>query len=80
MKVIELEGTFDENGKFTFKQKIEIFRKKVKVIIMIPDEKPEGDQTWIEELSLDNALDFLESEEDEDDLFFIEDGEPASDN
>lgn len=80
MKVIEIDGSFDENGSLKLDESIKIINKKVKIIIMVPNESPEKDQSWVEELSIDNALDFLENDDEEDDFLFTEEGEPASDN
>lgn len=80
MKVIELDGSFDENGTLLLDERIKIVNKQVKIIIMVPDEAPEKDQSWVEELSFDHALDFLEEDEEDEDFLFTDEGEPASDN
>jgi len=79
MKVLELEGSFDENGVLTFAEYPELFNKEVKIIIMVPEDDQKKDVSWVKQLSLDDALDFMELEDLEEDFPFTEEGEAVSD-
>ncbi len=79
MKVLELEGSFDKNGVLTFAEYPELFNKEVKIIIMVPEDDQKKDLSWVKQLSLDDALDFMELEDSEEDFSFTEEGEAVSD-
>ena len=77
MKAIEITGKIDNEGILTIDQPLKLHNKQVKIIILIPEEEDEMDDTlWLQAISSNSAFDFLEEEEE--DIYTIEDGEPIT--
>jgi hypothetical protein len=77
MKAIEITGKIDNEGILTIDQPLKLHNKQVKIIILIPEEEDEMDDAlWLQAVSSNPAFDFLEEEEE--DIYTIEDGEPIT--
>jgi hypothetical protein len=77
MKAIEITGKIDNKGILTIDRPLKLHNKQVKIIILIPEEEDEMDDAlWLQAVSSNPAFDFLEEEEE--DIYTIEDGEPIT--
>lgn len=75
LKAIETTGRIDNKGFLNIDHPIQARSKKVRVIILLPDEEsPEDDKTWLAALSNNPAFDFLN--EPEEDVYTLNDGKP----
>lgn len=78
MKAVEIAGQIDEAGKLHTEVRLhQAHNKRVKVIILIPEEDEISDAAWLSGLSDNPSFDFLLSEEE--DIYTLEDGQAWSD-
>ncbi|NBC08750.1 MAG: hypothetical protein GVY26_16290 [Bacteroidetes bacterium] len=74
MKAIEIAGQIDDDGKLHTEVVLrQAQNKRVKVIILIPEEEEISDAAWLSSLSDNPSFDFLLSEEE--DIYTLEDGQ-----
>jgi len=77
MKAIEIAGQIDDAGKLHTDVLLhQAQNKRVKVIILIPEEEEISDAAWLSGLKDNPAFDFLSSEEE--DIYSLADGTPWS--
>ena len=77
MKAIEIAGQIDENGLVKIDNALPISNRRVKIIILMPDEDEIADEIWLQTLAKNEAFDFLKHNEE--DIYSINDGEPFRD-
>ncbi|MCB9036068.1 MAG: hypothetical protein H6557_05545 [Lewinellaceae bacterium] len=73
MKAIETTGQFDEQGNLSIEFPLSLRNQKVKLIILIPEEKE-----WHSVFHNNEAFDFLHDTEE--DIYSVEDGRPTERN
>lgn len=71
MKAVEVTGKINEKGKLTLDHPLTYLNKRVRVIVLISEEEDIDDQTWLKNVSLNPAFDFLKGEEE--DIYSVED-------
>jgi hypothetical protein len=77
MRAIEAFGEIDKDGRIKLEKPIDHEGKRVKVIILFPEEDDIDDAHWLEAISQSQSFDFLKDEEE--DIYSIEDGKPVTD-
>ena len=78
MKAIETTGTIDKKGGLLLDSPLRIKEKKVKMIILMPEENElEEEKLWLTSISNNPAFDFLKDKEE--DIYSIADGKPLND-
>jgi len=78
MKAIETTGTIDKKGGLLLDIPLRIKEKKVKIIILMPEENElEEEKLWLTSISNNPAFDFLKDKEE--DIYSIADGKPLND-
>ena len=75
MKAIELKAKIDENGHLKIDIPLKITNKKVKVIVLFPEDDGFEDEEWLHGVSSSPSFDFLK--EDAEDIYSILDGKPV---
>lgn len=78
MRAIEATGTIDKKGILRLDNPLVMREKKVKVIILVSDEKEETeDKLWLSAMTNNPAFQFLHDEQE--DLYNLTDGKPFQD-
>jgi len=77
MRAIETFGEIDKEGRIKLEKPIDHEGKRVKVIILFPDEEDIDDASWLEAVSKSGSFDFLKDEGEE--IYSVEDGKPLGD-
>lgn len=78
MKAIETTGTIDQKGILKLNKSLHFRNRKVRIIILV-DEKNDGeeDSLWLKSISSNPAFDFLKDKEE--DIYSLSDGKPFND-
>ena len=74
MKAIETTGQIDKEGILHLSNPLQEKGKKVKVIVLVPEENAEEDILWVNSITRNPAFDFLEDPAE--DIYSSKDGEP----
>ena len=77
MKAIEIGAFLDEKGILKLDNPLQFINKRVKIIILIPEEDEISDSAWLQATSSNPAFNFLNDKEE--DIYSITDGEPITD-
>jgi hypothetical protein len=77
MRAIEAFGEIDKDGRIKLEKPIDHEGRKVKVIILFPEEENIDDASWLEAVSKSESFDFLKEEGE--DIYSVEDGKTVSD-
>ncbi len=62
MKAIELHANIDEKGQLKMDAPLKIINKRVKIIVLVPEDNDLDDEEWLEGISSNPAFDFLKEE------------------
>lgn len=74
MQALEVVGNIDKDGFLKLEKPLVLKNRKVKIIILIPDDDVLDDALWLRVLSKNPSLDFLN--EPEEDIYTPFDGKP----
>ena len=74
MQALEVLGNIDKDGFLKLEKPLVLKNRKVKIIILIPDDDVLDDSLWLRALAKNPALDFLN--EPEEDIYTSSDGKP----
>lgn len=74
MKALEATGNIDNEGFLKLEKPLMLKNKKVKVIILVPEEEVLDDLLWRQAIATNAAFDFLNDEAE--DIYTLEDGKP----
>ena len=74
MQALEVIGNIDKDGFLKLEKPLLLKNRKVKIIILIPDDDVLDDSLWLRALAKNPALDFLN--EPEEDIYTSSDGKP----
>ena len=72
MKAIEIKASIDEKGQLKVDVPLKIINKRVKVIVLVPEDNDLDDDEWIVGLSSNPAFDFLK--EGAENIYSVTDG------
>ena len=70
MIAIETNGTIDKDGFLTIKQPIALRNRKVRVLVLLPEENDHAE--WLQAVSSNPAFEFLADETE--DIYSLQDG------
>lgn len=77
-KAIETIGTIDDKTHITLDEPLpDIGRKRIKLIVLIPEEEEIPEDIWLRAAGANQAFSFLK--EAEEDIYTLEDGKPFHD-
>ena len=77
-KAIETSGTLDDQNHITLDEPLpELGSKRVRVIVLVPENDDISESEWLRAATNSSAFDFLQ--EPEEDLYTLEDGKPFHD-
>ena len=74
MQALEVIGNIDKDGFLKLEKPLLLKNRKVKIIILVPDDDMLDDSLWLRALAKNPALDFLN--EPEEDIYTSSDGKP----
>lgn len=78
MRAIETIGKIDKKGLLQLDKPLQTIQRKVKVIILIPEESDtEDEMLWLSAISTNPAFDFLNDKKE--DIYTLSDGKPFND-
>jgi hypothetical protein len=77
MRAIEIGGQIDKNGLIKIDTPLSVSNKRVKVIILLPEDDEIDDESWLQSIDSNSAFDFLNHKEE--DIYSISDGTPFKD-
>ena len=78
MKAIETTGKIDKKGFLRLDKPLRLKEKKVKIIILMPEENEiEDEKLWLATISNNPAFDFLKDKKEN--IYSIADGKPFND-
>lgn len=76
MKAIETVGQIDKNGLLRVAP-LEEKNRKVKVIVLVPEENEDNESEWLQTIAKNPSLSFLN--EPEEDIYSLQSGKPFHD-
>jgi len=76
MKAIETAGQIDEKGRLQIDTPLTVTNKRVKIIILLPEDDDIQDDVWLKAMSTNDAFSFLN--EPEEDIYTLSDGKPMN--
>jgi hypothetical protein len=77
-KAIETTGMIDDKTHITLDEPLpDIGRKRIRVIVLIPEEEEIPEDTWLQAAEANQAFSFLKDAEE--DIYTLEDGKPFHD-
>ncbi|MBK9017494.1 MAG: hypothetical protein IPM82_27505 [Saprospiraceae bacterium] len=76
MKAIEIKANIDEKGQLKTDAPLKIINKRVKIIVLVPEDNDLDDDEWMEGLSSNPAFDFLKEEAEN--IYTLADGNPVA--
>jgi hypothetical protein len=78
MRAIEVTGNIDKKGILRLDSPLAMREKKVKVIILLPEENEETEEKlWLSAMTNNPAFDFLHDEQEN--IYSLKDGKPFQD-
>lgn len=78
MKAVEIMGNVDNEGFLKLEKPLALKNRRVKVIILLPEDELLDDALWLQAATSNNAFDFLNDEAE--DIYSLEDGKPFQPN
>ena len=76
MQAIESKGSIDKNGNLLLDDSLSVINKRVKVVVLIPDEDL-SDKQWIQSVKHNDVFRFLDDPGEG--IYLASDGEPIND-
>ena len=74
MQALEVTGKIDKDGFLRLEKPLTLKNRKVKIIILVPDDDVQDDSLWLQGLSANPSFDFLN--EPEENIYTSQHGKP----
>ncbi len=79
-KAIEMQGTINKDHRLVLDEALSVEGpKRVRVIILLPEDAEIEERSWLKAAVLNEAFDFLKKKNPEEDIYALADGKPFHD-